>query len=132
MKTVYTKQCRVCKKTKEHKYLMLNSQGRCIYTDELGNLWNGRMCYECKKEQVLHYQHTELGSIKLTSGVCINCACVYKQGTLHQKYCSVKCRNDYKYKVVISITCPEDASKLLEILKLNPTQSLIEAFKKYK
>lgn len=50
------RKCKACGIEKDHIFLSLNNKARSVYKDGNGNLWNGRVCYECRKQEIIRKQ----------------------------------------------------------------------------
>jgi hypothetical protein len=79
--------CKTCKQNKEHNFFMLRENGRAIFKDALGGIWNGRQCYECMRE----YTKSVAGKEALADIVCANCAREFRQKVNNQRFCSKTC-----------------------------------------
>lgn len=75
--------CKVCKSTKEHKYLCLNAQGRSVYVDEAMGTWNGKTCYNCFKASIIEKR----GAPPLKLVDCEICSLKFKQKHISQTLC---------------------------------------------
>lgn len=81
------RKCKECLIEKEHKYFLIDEQGRSTYKDESGGIWHGRVCYDCQKLYVKKMS----GKVELKTIVCEFCDKLVTQTAKRQRTCSKEC-----------------------------------------
>jgi hypothetical protein len=81
------RECKSCKVMKERNYFVLNKQGKAVYRDETGGVWNGRTCYDCFKS----YVKMKSGHPPLGKASCLSCGVEFQKKSHTHKVCSSQC-----------------------------------------